>query len=140
MSSLIPNPTPQDCQGEVHPMAQRGFQLFNQGEYWKAHEALETAWLQEPGEIRHLYRGILQAGVTFYHIQRLNYAGALKVYRRSQRWLDPFPPACRGIDVAALRQGLDQVMAEIIRLGPLKIGQFDLAKLCLLYRVDGSAW
>lgn len=140
MSFENPAPSPQDCQGDVHPMAVRGFQLFNSGEYWLAHEALEAAWLDEPGQIRHLYRGILQAGVVFYHIQKLNFAGADKVYRRSQRWLKPFPAVCRGIAVQDLRLGLDLVMAEIYRLGPQGMRQFDLSCLTRLHRADGSLW
>jgi hypothetical protein len=91
-------------------------------------------------QIRHLYRGILQAGVVFHHIQKLNYAGADKVYLRSQRWLQPFPPVCRGVDVAGLRAGLDQVMAEIYRLGPQGISLFNQASLYRLRRADGSEW
>ena len=140
MPREIPHPLPSDCQGELHPMALRGFQLFNAGEYWRAHEALESAWLEEPGQIRHLYRGILQAGVVFFHIQKLNYAGADKVYRRSLRWLNPFPDVCRGIAVQDLRQGLAEVMAEIYHLGAQRMQEFDQSRLCKLHRADGSQW
>jgi hypothetical protein len=71
----------------TYPLAPRGF-AFNPG----GKHAARSCWLEELGQIRHLYRGILQAGVVFHHIQKLNYAGADKVYLRSQRWLQPFPP------------------------------------------------
>ena len=140
MQPESPLPEPSDCQGSLHPMAVRGFQLFNQGEYWKAHEALEEAWLAEPGQIRHLYRGILQVGVTYYHITRQNYAGALKVYHRSQRWLKPFPDICRGIDVGRLRHDLELVMVEVLRLGPAGIGSFDHALLHPVCTQEGHPW
>ncbi|HRQ33635.1 MAG TPA: DUF309 domain-containing protein, partial [Anaerolineales bacterium] len=57
----------------LHPSAIEGLRLFNNGKYFEAHEALETAWLEERGKIRDLYRGILQVGVAYLHITRGNY-------------------------------------------------------------------
>ena len=121
----LPAPTSVDCLGSLHPQALKGFHLFNQGEYWLAHEALESAWLAETGQVRHLYRGILQASVAYLHIQRRNYRGALKVYHRSQRWLVPFPEVCRGVQVGRLRSELEAAIAEVRRLGPERLAEFD---------------
>ena len=110
---------------QLHPKALEGLELFNAGQYWKAHEALEAAWLAEPGELRNLYRGILQAGVAYLHAERGNYQGALKVYARSQRWLAPFPEIAYGIHIGQLRRDLDAVIAEVRRLGPKRIAELD---------------
>jgi hypothetical protein len=126
---LNPTPFPHDCEGELHPRAIEGIRLFNAGEYWKAHEALEDAWLDETGEIRNLYRGILQAGVTYLHIQRGNYKGAIKVYNRCQRWLTPFPGNYQGINVNQIREDLDTAIFEVKRLGPDRITEFDQSLL-----------
>jgi uncharacterized protein len=60
------NPSPEEittgCMGALPPLALRGLELFNQGEYFEAHEALELAWREETGPVRELYRGILQIG------------------------------------------------------------------------------
>lgn len=125
----LPRPSPADCAGPLHPMAIHGLQLFNRGQYWLAHEALEEAWRDEPGEARHLYRGILQVGVAYLHVERGNYPGALKLYHRAHRWLDPFPERCRGVDLARLRSDFEAVIAEVRRLGPQGLGQFDLSLL-----------
>jgi predicted metal-dependent hydrolase len=119
--------TPADCVGKPHPMALMGIALFNQQQFWKAHEALEEAWKLEPGNIRHLYRGILQIGVAYFHIQRNNYTGGIKMYQRSQRWLNPFPAYCRGIHLAQLRADCDAVIAEVQRLGPGHLELFETA-------------
>ncbi len=129
MKDETPSPTPADCDGPLHPMAEKGVELFNQGHYWHAHEALEAAWREETGQIRHLYRGILQVGVTYLHIQNGNYDGAMKLYKRHKRWLDPFPAQCRGIDLAQLRQDFERAMAEVRRLGPQGIQEFNLSLL-----------
>ena len=88
----------------IHPKAALGLQLFNEGKYFEAHEELEDAWNREPGEIRDLYRGILQVAVTYLHITRGNYIGAQKVHQRSIKWLERWPDLYRGINVKKLRE------------------------------------
>jgi len=127
--AAITPPLSVECQGDLHPLAEKGILLFNQGQYWHAHEALEAAWLEETGPIRELYRGILQVGVTYLHVERGNYPGALKVYRRSLRWLDPFPEICRGVNLAQFRLDLENVIAEVQRLGPDHLAEFDRSLL-----------
>lgn len=118
-----------DCSAPLHPNAILGFEHFNKGEYFEAHEELETAWRAEDGEIRDLYKGILQAGVTYLHITRANYDGAIKVYKRSQKWLTKWPDVCRGVEVERLRKDLNAAIAEVRRLGPERLSEFDLALL-----------
>jgi len=131
-----PLPTPEECRqacnGKLHPMAVLGLSLFNQRQYWKAHEALEEAWKLETGPVRHLYRGILQVGVAYYHLQQGNYAGAMKLHARCQRWLDLFSDegcglVCRGILVAQVRADLETAISEARRLGPERLQELDPA-------------
>jgi len=76
----------ENCNGKLHPKAVEGIKLFNTGEFFEAHEELEAAWRDEAGEVRNLYRGILQVAVAYLHITRGNYEGAVKVYDRSLKW------------------------------------------------------
>jgi predicted metal-dependent hydrolase len=117
------------CNAPLHPQAAEGLRLFNAGHYFEAHEALEDAWNAEPGSVRELYRGILQIAVVYLHITRRNYAGAVKVYGRSQRWLKDWPDVCRGIQVEELRRNVANVMTEIQRLGKEHISEFDISSL-----------
>ena len=114
-----------DCSAPLHPAASRGLTLFNAGEYFEAHEALESAWRDEPGSVRILYQGILQAAVTYLHIQNVNFDGAIKVAERAALKLDQCPDSCRSVDVAALRSDLANVVAALFRLGPQRIRSFD---------------
>jgi predicted metal-dependent hydrolase len=114
-----------DCDLPLHPKALAGLELFNAGEFFEAHEELETAWREESGPIRDLYRGILQVAVSYLHITRGNYEGAIRLYERSQKWLSKWPDRCRGVDVAQLRADSEVVIAEIRRLGPEQIPAFD---------------
>lgn len=114
-----------DCEGPLHPRARAGIQLMNEGHYFEAHEELEFAWKDEQGRVRELYQGILQAAVTYLHIRRRNYQGALKVYLRGMRKLKNWPDTCRGVEVEQLRKDLNAVIAEVQRLGEARLGEFD---------------
>ena len=113
------------CSAPLHPRAAQGLRLFNAGEYFESHEALEEAWNAETGKVRDLYRGILQIAVVYLHITRRNYNGAVKVYDRSQKWLRDWPEVCRGIEVGKLRKDAETAINEVIRLGMENISQFD---------------
>jgi len=117
------------CSREINPRARDGISLFNRGEYFEAHEALEDAWRAETGEVRDLYRGVLQIAVTYLHITRGNFAGAVKVYERSKKWMKNWPDVCQGIPVEKLRQDAEAVMTEVKRLGSGKINQFNRSLL-----------
>ena len=127
------------CQGGLHPLARSGLELFNQGEYFEAHEALELAWREETGAVRELYRGILQIGVAYYHITRGNYRGAVKMFLRSRTWLAPFPDRCRGVDLAIFRQDYARVEEALLRLGPDGLTHFDRSLFKPIHYTEDAA-
>jgi uncharacterized protein len=118
-----------DCTGPLPPHAKEGLCLFKAGKYFECHEALELAWREETGAIRDLYRGILQAAVTYLHMRRGNYAGALKVSERCLKWLNLWPDTCRGVNVAKLRADLSRAVEEWQRLGQERVHAMDWSLL-----------
>jgi predicted metal-dependent hydrolase len=122
-------PAMSDCSGTLHPQAREGLRHFNAGEYFEAHEALEAAWKAEEGDAKNLYRGILQIAVAYLHIRRKNYAGAVKVYERSKKWLKGLPAVCKGVEVRQLLIDAEKAFEELQRLGPERIAEFDPALL-----------
>ena len=118
-----------NCIGPLPPHAKEGLRLFNEGEYFEAHETLESAWREETGAIRDLYRGILQAAVVYLHMRRGNYVGALKVSERCMKWLKLWPDTCRGVNVAKLRADLSCAVEEWQRLGAEHVHEMDWSLL-----------
>lgn len=114
-----------DCSLPLHPAALAGLALFNAGEYFEAHEALEDAWREEQGDVRLLYQGMLQIAVVYMHIQRSNYEGAVQLYERALPKLERWPDVCRGVDIASLRVDAARVMEAVNRLGPQRLMVFD---------------
>ena len=123
--NISPDEVESACQGELPELVIHGLELFNEGDYFDAHEELELAWRAERGPVRELYRGILQVAVAYYHLLRGNYPGAVKMFRRSRTWLGPFPGRCRGIDLAQFRIDYFRVEAELLRLGSERLELFD---------------
>jgi hypothetical protein len=113
------------CSESLPAGVQRGIEEFNEGKYFEQHETLELVWRAETRPVRDLYRGVLQVGVAFLQIERGNYSGALKIFQRAFRWLQPFRPACQGVDVERLLREATRIESEVRRLGPERIQEFD---------------
>ncbi len=95
----------------------KGIKFFNEFRFFEAHEELELAWRDEKGSIRNLYRGILQIGVAYYHIQRGNFPGAQKMFDRAQKWLLPYSGKIFGINVSKLKNDAERI-SMIIQKNP----------------------
>ena len=106
----------------------QGLAEFNARQFFECHETLEALWKAEPGEVRHLYQGILQIGVGYYKIlQRPNYRGALALLARGAGWLELFAPQYWGVDIAALLMAVNQTQQTLQKLGPDRLADFELS-------------
>lgn len=113
------------CSQPLSALAIQGFELFNRGEFFEAHEVLEEAWNADQTPGRELYRSVLQVAVAYLQIQRGNYPGAVKMFRRVRQWIDPLPDLCRGVQVERLRQDADRARLRLLELGPEDIQAFE---------------
>ena len=116
---------PEGWDSPLSALARRGIEEFNRGEYFEQHEWLEEAWIEETRPVRGMYQGILQIGVAFLQIQRNNWAGAIKMFRRGLPRLRTLPPICQGVDIASLRAAAEAIHREITALGPERLHEFD---------------
>lgn len=114
--------------GSVGESMRLGVMAFNRGDYFMQHEHFEEAWIEEQRPIRALYQGILQIGVAFLLIERDNWAGAVKAFRRGLPRLRDLPPTCQGMDIAALYAESAAIHAEVSALGPARLQEFDQAR------------
>ena len=89
---------------------------------------MELAWNEESRPVRAMYQGILQVGLAFLQIERDNWRGALKMFRRGLPRLREMPAECQGVDVAALRAAAETIHAEITALGPDRLHEFDRSR------------
>lgn len=113
------------CRQPPPDLVVEGIRLFNAGQYYKCHDALEEAWRAEEGPVRDLYRAVLQVGIAYFQIERGNYRGAVKMLLRVRQWLAPLPAVCQGVDVSLLREDVRRVHEALTALGPGEMGGFD---------------
>jgi uncharacterized protein len=114
-----------ECTEPPPPDLLEGIAQFNRGEYFEQHETLERLWIAERRDVRRLYQGILQVGVAFHHLRKLNHHGTVYMLTRGPRYLAPFAPSCQRVDVAALIADAAAALAEVERLGKGRLDEFD---------------
>jgi predicted metal-dependent hydrolase len=126
-----------DCHEPAPARLLEGIAQFNRGEYFEQHETLELLWRDERRDVRRLYQGILQIGVAFLHLQRLNHHGAVYMLTRGSQYLAPFAPQCQSVDVAALLGAAAAALDEVQRLGPHRLAEFNWLLAPRVHLVDG---
>ena len=116
------------CAEPAPPELLRAIHEFNAGEFFEQHETLELLWRATPGEIRHLYEGILQIGVGMHHLfKNHNFHGAAVKLDHGIRLLETFPDRCHGVDVARLRRDARAARDALVVLGPDRVDEFPRA-------------
>jgi uncharacterized protein len=122
------------CAEPAPPELVKAIHEFNAGEFFEQHETLELLWRATPGEIRHLYEGILQVGVGMHHLLvNHNFHGAAVKLDHGTRLLEAFPAVCHGVDVARLRADARSARASLIQHG---IEGFDRRLVPRVHLVD----
>src|SRR5215204_3681376 len=115
------------CEGNPPAGLLEGIRLFNEGEFYECHEAIEHEWHAETRSIRRLYQGILQIGVGLLHAQRGNHTGALLLLSDGIDKTSEFAPVCLGIDTGRLATESQAALARLRELGPERLSEFDFA-------------
>lgn len=109
----------------LHPAARKGIDLYNQKEFYEAHDLLELAWMKTDSPERDLYQGILQIGLAYYQISQGNFRGAIKMFKRGQRNLNPLEKTLLGVDITTLQADAQRVEMALRDLGPDRIHEVD---------------
>ena len=63
----------------------------------------------------------------FHHWRNGNHHGASVLLDEGIARLEPFAPACQGVDVVSLIRDAHAARLELERLGPARMGEYDLA-------------
>ena len=83
----------------------RGLDAIRAGEYFLAHEELETAWRAAAAEERDFFQGLVHVAVAWYQAGRGRPVATGRQLEKAARRLTPFAPAHRGVDIdGVLRQ------------------------------------
>lgn len=85
-----------------------GVRLFNEGEFFEAHEVLEDVWRASAGEEKTFLQGLVQLAVAFHHYSTGNKIGTASVLARARRNLEGYPAVYGGVDLGLLLTALQK--------------------------------
>lgn len=96
-----------------------GIQLFNEHEYFDAHEAWEDVWHMAYGIKHDFYQGMIQCAVALEHYRRSNPRGVVSLYKSYQPKFDQVPSLFMGLDVPRFLTAMRDALRPVIDADPL---------------------
>jgi len=85
---------------ETDPQFAEGIERFNQRDFYAAHDAWESLWLETaPGEEKEFLQGLILAAVALHHYGNSNHRGARSRFRLACDRLEAVPSPFWGVDV-----------------------------------------
>ena len=96
------------------PRYLEGVRLFNECEFFEAHDVWEELWSDYQGPSRKFYQGLIQVAVCLHHFGNGNTRGAKKLYYGSRGYLQEYRPKHLGVDLEKLFIELERCCAEIL--------------------------
>lgn len=102
---------------DYEPRYLAGVKLFNDREFFDAHEVLEDLWNECPNEDRRFYQGILQAAVALHHFNNGNLRGAHKLFRTAKDYMGKYPNPYLGLDREVFWRDMTECFVEVFREG-----------------------
>lgn len=91
----------------------KGIQEFNRGLFFECHETLEEIWLEEHGEDRLFYQGIIQISAGYFKWEQGVLIGAIKLWRSGLEKLAAYPPVHLGVKLDSFIQAVKADLKEI---------------------------
>lgn len=97
-----------------HPFA-RGVELFNNGDFFGAHEIWEELWRNSPEPSRSFYQGLIQIAVALHHLKRHNMVGFRRLVSQGTQKLTPYLPEYEGVHVLEFLSRLAKLTEQVER-------------------------
>lgn len=86
----------------LDPRLVKGIDEFNRRLYFECHETLEEIWLEDHGEDRLFYQGLIQIAAGYYKLEQGVLIGAIKLWQRGLEKVEAYPPLHLGVDLRAM--------------------------------------
>jgi len=100
-------------EAQCDPRLLKGVEQFNQGLYFECHETLEEIWLEEHGEDRAFYQGLIQVAAGYLKWEQGVLIGAIKLWRSGLEKLEGYPQIHLGVNLATFILGVRRNLAGV---------------------------
>ncbi len=106
-------------QGRNDPRFLKGIEEFNRQLFFECHETLEEIWLEDRGDDRNFYQGIIQIAAGYFKWQQGVPAGAIKLWRSGLEKVEAYGSVHLGVHLDPLIQAvrLNLIQLEAAREG-----------------------
>lgn len=107
-----------------------GRRHYDAGQFFAAHEAWESVWLEASGAEKRFLQALIQVAAAFHHYQRSNAKGTALLLRAALSRLESCPTRFGGISVSLLRDDIRQCLQVLecgfstVELGPPRMCLF----------------
>src|SRR5580704_4946085 len=79
-----------------------GLRLYHAGEFFAAHEAWESVWLESQEPEKMFLQALIQVTAAFHHLQRNNPRGTAQLLQAALGRLERYPACFGGISITLL--------------------------------------
>jgi len=105
---------------------EEGWRLFNEKQFWEAHEVWEAIWLRIAEDSRIFFQGIIQTAAAFHLVfVKKRPGGARRNFEKAEAKLSLFPTTFLGVNVGQLLEIIRSSRLELEHKGEERIGEFD---------------
>lgn len=99
---------------DYDPRYLEGIRLFNDCEFFEAHDIWEELWADYQGPSLRFFQGLIQTAVCLHHFCNGNARGAVKLYHGSRGYLEDYRPKHLGCDLEKLFADMEHCCEEIL--------------------------
>jgi uncharacterized protein len=96
-----------------------GIELFNDAEFFAAHDFFEDLWSESSTDEKFFYQGLVHISVGSFHLVSGSYIGALSQFSEGKMKLGKYVPLFLNVDVANLILDIDKIVSEIQKEGKI---------------------
>lgn len=90
---------------------QHGVDLFNKGEFWECHEALEPLWMKVEGLEKEFYAGVILLAAALHKARQMESArGGRRNYAKAIVHLALVPDTFHGVNVRELEARVHEAL------------------------------
>ncbi len=94
-------------------MILKGIKIFNDGDYFAAHDFFEVLWHFAESKNRNLFQGLTQLSVSCFHFVSGNLSGSLSQLEKAEAKLSFYFPDYMEINLTQLSSDIKEFKAEI---------------------------
>jgi predicted metal-dependent hydrolase len=96
-----------------------GIHLFNECEFFDAHEVWEDCWHEAYGLKYEFYQGMIQCAVALEHYRRSNPRGVVSLYDSYRKHMRDVPATFMGLDVKSFLAAMREALLPVLTADPL---------------------